>query len=642
MTGLSEQDLDIRRRAREFTDDLIPWEVEIEMANGHVGRPLAEKLHRAALDSGMYASNMPASLGGPGFTSLQQVLVQEQVGRVTNGLAWCLHTPPQWWVEVATDEQRERWLLPAVRGERHECYAITEEYAGTDVSDLATTARRDGDEYVVSGTKWHVTSYNLADYCFVQAVLSDGEHAGEHVLLVVDLPDAGIRVERTPKYMHHIADEHPIVVFDNVRIPASQLIGQEGQGMTFTQDWFRFERVMVAARCVGAASRLLDEMTTFAGERIVGGQRLGDYQLVTAMLADSADRAVRRPGRALRDGARYRRRRGPQGPPRPRVDGQAAVLRDGRPRRRPGCAGLRWPWLHARERRRADVPRAARRADLGGRVGDPARHRRAAAAQARHCCGARRGVVRLEVTSTSVPAWQASRGWQDARAAASMSDDRAGETAEALLRGLLVGVLLIGTVMGILWAVQRQLIYFPDAARVPPAGEVIAGARDVSLHTEDGLELGAWFVPAAGGATPGTPMAVLVAPGNGGNRKGRAGLAEELSARGLAVLLMDYRGYGGNPGSPTEEGLAADAFAATEALEALGYPPERTIYFGESLGTGVVAASRCGARQPEWCCARPSPSWPTSGRTTTHSCRCGSCFGIGSRSSSICRRAKCR
>ena len=85
-------------------------------------------------------------------------------------------------------------------------------------------------------------------------------------------------------------------------------------------------------------------------------------------------------------------------------------------------------------------------------------------------------------------------------------------------------------------------------------------------------------------------MAVLIAPGNGGNREGRAGLAEELSDRGLAVLLMDYRGYGGNPGSPTEEGLAADAFAATEALEALGYPPERTIYFGESLGTGVVAA----------------------------------------------------
>ena len=231
---------------------------------------------------------MPTSVGGPGFTALQQVLVQEQVGRITNGVAWCLHTPPQWWVEVATDEQRERWLLPAVRGERHECYAITEEHAGSDVSELAATARLDGDEYVVNGVKWHVTSYNVADYCFVQAVLTDGEHAGEHVLLVVDLPSPGIEVVRTPAYSHHIADEHPIVSFTDVRIPASQLIGREGEGMTFTQDWFRFERVMVAARCVGASGRLVDEMTAFAGSRMVGGQRLGDYQLVTGMLADSA------------------------------------------------------------------------------------------------------------------------------------------------------------------------------------------------------------------------------------------------------------------------------------------------------------------------------------------------------------------
>jgi hypothetical protein len=150
-------------------------------------------------------------------------------------------------------------------------------------------------------------------------------------------------------------------------------------------------------------------------------------------------------------------------------------------------------------------------------------------------------------------------------------------------------VLVVGTVMGILWAVQRQLIYFPDTTAVPPAGQVVPGARDVTLHTADGLELGAWFVPASGPA-PSAPMAALVAPGNGGNRAGRAELARELSERGLAVLLMDYRGYGGNPGSPSEEGLAADALAATEALTDLGFPPERTIYFGESLGTGVVAA----------------------------------------------------
>jgi fermentation-respiration switch protein FrsA (DUF1100 family) len=164
-----------------------------------------------------------------------------------------------------------------------------------------------------------------------------------------------------------------------------------------------------------------------------------------------------------------------------------------------------------------------------------------------------------------------------------------GRRQRAVALGLVVLVLLAGAVTGMLWAVQRQFIYFPDASRVPPAAEAISGARDVTLHTVDGLELGSWFVPAAG-AAPRTAMAVLVAPGNGGSRADRASFAEELSRRGLAVLLMDYRGYGGNPGSPTEKGLAADAFAAAQGLEELGFPPERTVYFGESLGTAVVAA----------------------------------------------------
>jgi pimeloyl-ACP methyl ester carboxylesterase len=157
----------------------------------------------------------------------------------------------------------------------------------------------------------------------------------------------------------------------------------------------------------------------------------------------------------------------------------------------------------------------------------------------------------------------------------------------AVLRCAVVLVLLGTVIMGLAYTFQRAMIYQPDGTPVPPAGEVIAGARDLTLITGDGLELGAWLVPPA---EPARELAVLVAPGNGGNREGRAGLARELSARGFAVLLMDYRGYGGNPGSPSEGGLAADAMAAVEALEHEGYPLERTIYFGESLGSGVVAA----------------------------------------------------
>jgi pimeloyl-ACP methyl ester carboxylesterase len=161
-------------------------------------------------------------------------------------------------------------------------------------------------------------------------------------------------------------------------------------------------------------------------------------------------------------------------------------------------------------------------------------------------------------------------------------------------RVLLVLVLVVGAVVAVLWALQRHLIYFPDSTPVPSAATVIAGARDVTLRTADGLELGAWFVPAD--PRQDTGMAVLLAPGNGGNRAGRAGLAEELRRRGLAVLVMDYRGYGGNPGSPSERGLAADADAAADALTGLGYAPDRTIYLGESLGSAVVSALQ--ARRP--------------------------------------------
>jgi len=288
MYALTAEDIRIRDTAREFVDTLIPYEVDAELAGGQLPDDLVNAHRKRAIELGIYAANMPQSVGGPGFTALQQVLVQEQVGRVTNALAWVVHPPPQWWVDVATDYQRERWLEPTVRGEMHETYAITEEFAGSDVSALESTARRDGDDYVINGVKWHVTSFNLADYVFVQARLVGGAHDGDHVLLVVDLPSPGVEVVRTPQYSHNIADEHPIVSFTDVRVPATHLVGAEGEGMTFTQDWFRFERIMVASRCVGAAQRLVEETTAFARERIVDGKPLGEHQLVAGMLADSA------------------------------------------------------------------------------------------------------------------------------------------------------------------------------------------------------------------------------------------------------------------------------------------------------------------------------------------------------------------
>jgi acyl-CoA dehydrogenase len=287
MHRLSEEDLALQQAARTFADELIPHEVEIELAGGEVPQALAEPQRARARELGLVATNIAREYGGTGATTLQQVLVQEQGGRVTNALAWVMTTPPGWLPSVATAYQRERWLEPTVRGDATECYAITEEYAGSDVADLASTARRDGDDYVLDGEKWHVTSYNEATYAFFEARLSGGEHDGEHAMFFVDLPSPGVHVVRTPAYSHTIGHHHPIVAFDSVRVPAANLVGAEGDGMTFAHEWFRFERLMVAARCLGAADRLVEEATAFATTRMVGGQPLADHQLVAAMLADS-------------------------------------------------------------------------------------------------------------------------------------------------------------------------------------------------------------------------------------------------------------------------------------------------------------------------------------------------------------------
>ncbi|MCY1144341.1 alpha/beta hydrolase [Actinoplanes sp. Pm04-4] len=149
------------------------------------------------------------------------------------------------------------------------------------------------------------------------------------------------------------------------------------------------------------------------------------------------------------------------------------------------------------------------------------------------------------------------------------------------LRVALIVLLVLALILAAVWLLQRRLIYFPDRATPPLA----PGAEPVTLHTSDDLQLGAWlFRPLSG--TPNRRTAVLVAPGNAGNRLGRTPLAAALAAEGFTVLLLDYRGYGGNPGSPSEEGLARDADAA-RAFLADRFGPH-LIYFGESLGAAVV------------------------------------------------------
>jgi len=284
---MTEEDLAIQAKARAFMDELIPYEVEAELNGGELSPEVVAAHEARVREIGFEAINMAKELGGGGFTTFQQVLVQEQVGRVTNALGWVIHTPASWLPKVATPYQMERWVMPTIRGEKRECYAITEEGAGSDVDGIVATARREGEEYVLSGVKWHVTSFNHSEYVFFQAKLADGPNAGAHAMFVMDCDTPGIRVVRTPAYSHTLSHHHAILSFDDVRVPASHLIGKEGDAMSFAHEWFRYERLMIAARSLGAMDRLIEEATAFARQRHAYGRAIFDNQAIQFMLADS-------------------------------------------------------------------------------------------------------------------------------------------------------------------------------------------------------------------------------------------------------------------------------------------------------------------------------------------------------------------
>jgi alkylation response protein AidB-like acyl-CoA dehydrogenase len=287
--ALPQEAVSWRDKARELvTRELQPLEVDIEMSGGRIPDDLRKAHEKACVALGITMMDVPKAHGGLALPILTQVAVVEQFGRVTNGLGWCYGEAQDWMFEACSGDQINRFILPVARGEIHLCYAITEENAGSDPSTIQTTAEHDSGFYRISGEKWHVTSHNLASHIIVQARLKGGAHDGEHCLFFCPANARGITIKRSPAYTHNYNHHHPVLAFDDVRIPDADRIGDEGDGMGFTHAWFRRERLMIAARCCGAMARLIDEASDFAKSRVVSGQPIAEYQLIQAMLADSA------------------------------------------------------------------------------------------------------------------------------------------------------------------------------------------------------------------------------------------------------------------------------------------------------------------------------------------------------------------
>ena len=285
------EQLELRERAKRFVDEvLIPNEELAERAGGHIPDELRQRIKREAVEARLSGGLHAPEHGGQGWSKVEWFLVEEQLGRSTNALSW--HMPGAYNVLASgSPEQIERYLKPALRGELHDAYAVTEAEAGSDPSRIETTARRSDGGWVIDGEKWFVTYGDVAAVYIVMAnALVDGEKLP--TLFLVDSGLDGIELVDEPPFSHTYPHGHPTIRFTGVEVGDDAVIGGVGGGDDLQRSWFTEERLGIAARGVGSMWRLIEDTTAWALEREQGGHRIMDYQGVSFPLADSATDAT--------------------------------------------------------------------------------------------------------------------------------------------------------------------------------------------------------------------------------------------------------------------------------------------------------------------------------------------------------------
>jgi acyl-CoA dehydrogenase len=287
--GLSHEQQMVVDTVRGFVErELYPLERELE-ESGTLPGEVGKEIQRKIIELGFYAPNIPEELGGGGLDHLTFSLLGRELGRTSMGLG-------VWWGRpsnilcACTAEQRERYLTPCVKGEKLDALAMSEPDAGSDVRGMKTFARRDGDDFIVNGTKHFISHADIAD--FVIVFVATGEDSTPRgpkkriTCFLVDRGTPGFEIREGYRSVSHRGYHNSILSFDDCRLPASQVLGEADGGFEVMNQWLYATRLTVAANCVGRARRVFDLALRWAAERKQFGQPIGKFQGVSFKLAD--------------------------------------------------------------------------------------------------------------------------------------------------------------------------------------------------------------------------------------------------------------------------------------------------------------------------------------------------------------------
>ena len=268
--------------------ELYPYEEEVERSDA-VRPELRQQIVRRAIEQGLYAANMPEEIGGGGLDALTLTLLERELGRASFALQYLVARPSNI-LQACVGEQCERYLLPCVRGEKIDCLAMTEPDAGSDLRGMKCKAERRGDEYVINGTKHFISHADLADFVILFAATGVEEsNRGPRkkiTAFIIDKGTPGFTVRQGYHSVSHRGYHNCTLEFDDCRVPAGQILGEEHRGFEVANDWLGPTRLQVAAMCLGRAHRALELATDWAASRQQFGQRIGRFQGVSFKLAD--------------------------------------------------------------------------------------------------------------------------------------------------------------------------------------------------------------------------------------------------------------------------------------------------------------------------------------------------------------------